>query len=140
MKKRQSKQKGKDELLINALRATVLSAVLTLVLLLAVAALVSAGKVSEKLAEALILTAVIAATSIGGIYCASKQGGGVITAGAVSSLIYICAAILIGMMLPGRGEEGGMLLRVIIASVAGGTFGGVLKLKRGSKKSRLRKR
>ena len=140
MNKRGNKQKGKDELLRNALRATFLSAALTMGLLAAVALLVSAGTVSEKLADSLMITVVILAATIGGIYCATNQGGGVITAGALSSAMYIAAAVLMAMLLPKQGDGGGLLLKVIIASVAGGTFGGVLKLNRGSKKSKLRKR
>ncbi len=139
LNKRVKGQGGFKLLIKYGLEGVALSMVLTLALLFIVALAVSTGAASEKLADSLMITALILATTAGGVYCASKRGEGVITAGAVCSGLYIIAAIFLGMLLPKQGQDGGMLLRVIIASVAGGTFGGVLKLNRKNKKSRLRK-
>lgn len=140
MNKRGSKTKGKEELIKNALKSGVLSLGITMVLLLFLSLGVSSGAVSAKLSDSLMIAVVIMATTVGGIFCASRQGGGVITAGALSSVMYMAAMVMLSMLLPKLGDEGGLLLRVLIAAVAGGTFGGVLKLNRKSKKSKLRKR
>ena len=63
-----------------------------------------------------------------------------VTAGVVTALAYIALLLLCTMFF--RGGDGGpqMIVREMIASVAGGCFGGVLKLHKKTQKSRLRKR
>ncbi|NLV86960.1 MAG: hypothetical protein GX025_07060 [Clostridiales bacterium] len=85
------------------------------------------------------MISVIIGSAAGGLYCAGKQGGGVVTAGAASAGSYILLVLLISLMIAKSGERESMILKVMIATVAGGTFGGVLRLNRKKKKSRLRK-
>ncbi len=137
-------QTGKRGLLVNAVRGAAVGFGVSLVLLLAVAALMLGGLFSEALADNLILVCVLVGATLGGLYCAGKQGGGVVVAGLCAAGFYVLF-ILLGTLLFKRtdvkgGAEEMLTAKVLIASVAGGCFGGVLKLNRKRKKSKLRRR
>ena len=68
------------------------------------------------------------------------MGRGVITAGVATAGVYI-AIVLIGTIFTVKPIDNGVLtLKIIIAALAGGCFGGTLKLYRKTKKSNVRKR
>lgn len=111
----------------------------TLLILFGVSALLVTGSVPASLKDALILAAILMGTTVGGFYCAGRRGGGVVTAGLISSLAYV-VLLLVGILMFKKGDtETSLLLRQMVASVAGGCFGGVLRLHKKTKKSRLRK-
>ncbi len=111
----------------------------TLLILFGVSALLVTGSVPASLKDALILAAILMGATVGGFYCAGRRGGGVVTAGLISSLAYV-VLLLVGILMFKKGDtETSLLLRQMVASVAGGCFGGVLRLHKKTKKSRLRK-
>lgn len=137
-------QTGKSGLAVNAAKGAALGFGVSLVLLLVVAALLLGGLFSEALADSLILVCVLVGATVGGLYCAGKQGGGVVVAGLCAAGFYVLF-ILLGTLLFKRTDiKGGpqelLTVKVLIASVAGGCFGGVLKLNRKRKKSKLRRK
>ena len=76
MKRRKSAPAaGSGGLAINAAKAAVIAMVITLVLLLVIACAVSKGALGEKSSENMMLGSVVAATTIGGIYCAASRAG-----------------------------------------------------------------
>lgn len=139
MKKSKEKKESKSSLIRHALTGGIFGFLITLVLMPLFALTISRGLVSESLTDSFVVVCVVLGAAGGGVYCAGKQGGGVVTAGAVSAVGYILLVLLITMITAKRGGQEGMLLKVIIASFAGGTFGGVLRLNRKKQKSRLRR-
>ena len=112
---------------------------LTIAVMFIFAAAMRIGWLPASLSNTFIIASVVAGSACGGWYCAKKQGRGVVTAGACSAAAYIIL-ILIGTMLFAKsGTEPGLTLRVIIASGAGGVFGGVMKLNRTNKKLKNRR-
>ena len=138
MKNVKEKQKPKSALLKHALVGGVLGLLISLAVMPILALTISSGLVAESLTDSFVVISVIIGSAAGGLYCAGKQGGGVVTAGAASAGSYILLVLLISLMTAKSGERGSMILKVMIATVAGGTFGGVLRLNRKKKKSRLK--
>jgi NhaP-type Na+/H+ or K+/H+ antiporter len=81
----------------------------------------------------------LAGAAAGGARCAAKQGGGVVTDGLAASGVYVLLALFGTLAFRKSGAEDVLTVRVIIAAVAGGCFGAVLKLNRKKKKSRLKR-
>lgn len=133
-------QTGKRGLLTNAAKGAALGFGVSLVLLLVVAALMLGGLFSEALADSLVLVCVLVGATAGGLRCAGKQGGGVVVAGLCAAGFYVLFVLMGTLLFKKTGAEEMLTMRVLIASVAGGCFGGVLKLNRKRKKSRLRRR
>ena len=123
-----------------ATRGAAFAMAVTLALLLLFSALLAKGKAPAALLDDFVLLSVLLGCSCGAYRCAGKQQGGVVTAGVVTALAYIALLLLCTLFL--RGGDGGpqMIVREMIASVAGGCFGGVLRLHKKTQKSRLRKR
>jgi hypothetical protein len=94
---------------------------------------------SASLKDVAVLVSVLAGTAVGGVYCASRQGGGVITDGLAASGVYAVLVFLGTLVLRKGGTEGALTVRILIAAVAGGCFGGVLKLNRKKQKRRLKR-
>ena len=137
-------QTGKGGLIFNAVKGAALGYGVSLVMLLVMAALLLGGLFSASLTDSLILVCVLAGATVGGLYCAGKQGGGVVVAGLCAAGFYVLF-VLLATLLFKRPEvkgsaEGVLTMKVLIASVAGGCFGGVLKLNRKRKKSKLRRK
>lgn len=139
MKKRKDTKEVKTGLLRHAAVGAVIGLAVTLLLILVFSLTVSTGLVSQSLQDSLVVFCVVIGTAAGGLYCAGKQGGGVVTAGMLSAVGYIALVLIVTMLVAGRDGQEGILMKVIIAAVAGGTFGGVLRLNRKNQKSRLRK-
>lgn len=111
----------------------------SLVLLLLLAGLMLGGALAENLADSLILVAVLFGAAVGGLYCAGKQGGGVVVAGLASAGAYVLMLLLATMLCKKAGAENMLTVKAMVAAVAGGCFGGVLKLNKKRKKSKLRR-
>lgn len=129
---------------LNLIRHAAVGALIGMLVTLLVMLLGSMAMTSKLLPtsirDLLVLASVIIGTMIGGIYCAKKQGRGVITAGLVTAVVYIILLLLGTMLCVKKGGESSLTLKIIIAAVAGGCFGGVLRLGRKTTKSRLRKK
>lgn len=141
MKKTSKKETaaGASGLLQNAMKGGVLGLLLTLGLLFVLSALTLAGALPETLRDTFIILAVLLGATLSGLYCAGRQGGGVVVAGLAAAAAYAVLLLLGTMLFRKSGDEPAMTLRLILASVAGGCFGGVLKLNRKHKKSKLRR-
>jgi len=141
MKKSNKKEggTGTKALLKNAVRGAVFGMILTAAFIFLFSVLMLTGTLPETLSDTLILVAVLLGSILGGLYCAGKQGGGVVTAGLTAAAAYVILVLLGTMLFRKSGVDGTLTLRVLIAAVAGGCFGGVLKLHRKGKKSKLRR-
>lgn len=112
----------------------------TLLLLLLFAALFAGGKLPAGMLDEFVVLSVLLGTALGAFICAGRQGGGVITAGTVTALAYILLLLICTLLFRKGGSGPQIILKEMIASVAGGCFGGVLRLHKKTAKSRLRKR
>jgi len=130
---------GKKVFLKNAVRGAALGMIITTVLIFVFSVLMLTGTLPETLIDTFILISVLLGAIVSGLYCAGKQGGGVVTAGLTAAVAYVVLVLLGTMLFRKSGVDGTLTLRVLIAAVAGGCFGGVLKLHRKGKKSKLRR-
>lgn len=141
MTKSNKKESGVDvkNLIRHSAAGALIGLLITMIATLVFAALMLSGVLPETLLDSFVLVSVIMGATIGGMFCAARQGRGVITAGLSSAAVYVVLALVGTMLFQKNNDEIALTLRVIIAAVAGGCFGGVLKLHRKRKKSRLRK-
>ena len=141
MKKSSKKDaaKGAKGLMQNAVKGGILGILATLGLLFAVSALTLAGVFPATLGDTFTLIAVILGATLSGLSCAGRQGGGVVVAGLAAAGAYAVLLLVVTILFGKSGNEPAMTLRLILAAVAGGCFGGVLKLNRKHKKSKLRR-
>lgn len=143
MKNTNQKESNKN---IGLLKHSSVSAVLgmltTLLIIFGISVLMLTGALPQTMCDSFIIVSVLLGATISGVYCAGKQGRGVITAGVVASIAYIVLLLFvtfISMKSGDNAENAALTLKEIIAAVAGGCFGGVLRLYKKGKKSRLRK-
>lgn len=133
---------GGKSLLLDSSVGAVLGMIMTILLIFGVSVLLVSGTVPETMQDSFIIVSVILGSALSGFYCAGKQGSGVITAGVLSAAAYVILLLIGTMMFKSGGKSGSetvLTIREIIASVAGGCFGGVLRLHKKSRKSRLRR-
>lgn len=142
MKKFVQKENGGGGM--SLIRHSAVGAIIGMLVTILAVFLFSAAMTTELLpvsmSDTFVIVSVIVGTTVSGVYCAKKQGTGVITAGFASAAAYIVLALIGTLMFMRKGPEPALTLKVIIAAVAGGGFGGVLKLRRKNNKSRLRKK
>ena len=112
---------------------------LTVAAILVFSVLIVSGAIPESLRDTLILVSVILGATLGGLYCAGRQGGGVVIAGLSSAAAYILLILVFTLLFGRKSGETALTFRIIIATVAGASFGAVLKLHRKKKKSKLRR-
>lgn len=141
MKKSNKIERGMDKksLIRNSAIGAFLGMVITMAMIFVLAALMHSGTLPESLRDTFILVAVILGATVSGLYCAGRQGGGVVVAGLTAAAAYVVLILLGTMLFRKNSDDAALTMRIIIAAVAGGCFGGVLKLHRKSKKSRLRR-
>lgn len=133
------KKESKRHLLILAVKCGIVGMVVSALVLLLVAALMVNGILPQSLMDELVICSVVIGSAAGGTICAKKRGGGVITAGLAAAGVYL-TIILIGTIFTAKSvEEGTLTLKIIVAALAGGCFGGALRLYRRTKKSKYRK-
>lgn len=118
----------------------ILGMLITMIIVFAFSAAMTAEALPVSLSDSFVVVSVIAGTTFSGIYCAKRQGRGVITAGLAAAGMYVILVLIGTLMFMKRGNDPSLTLKVIIASVAGGGFGGTLKLRGKNKKSHLRKK
>ncbi len=134
------KKAGASGLIKTAAKSAVLGIVITVLLLLGISALAVAGIISLDMSDEYVICSVIIGSAVSGATCAKKMGRGVITAGLTAAGVYL-VVILIGSIFTVKpANEGTIIIKIIIASMSGGCFGGVLRLYRKTKKSKIRKR
>lgn len=129
---------------MSLIRHSAVGAILGMLMTMLIALGFSVAMVSEVLpvsmSDSFVIVSVIFGTTISGIYCAKRQGRGVITAGLAAAGIYVILVLLGTLLFMKKGDDPSLTLKVIIASVAGGVFGGTLKLRKKNKNSRLREK
>lgn len=138
--KRRREETGERKLTRDAAIGAVIALATTLVLLFVFSVLLAKGAMPAAMLDDLVVVSVLLGAAAGALWCAGKRDSGVVTAGAVTALAYIVLLLVCTLFF--RGSEGGpqMIVKEMIASVAGGCFGGVLRLRKKATKSRLRKR
>ena len=141
MTKSNKKESDADvkRLIKHSMLGAIIGMLVTMAALLIFASLMLTGVLPETLRDSFILVTVILGATLSGVLCAGRQGRGVITAGLSSAAAYVVLVLLGTMLFKKNSDEIALTLRIIIAAVAGGCFGGVLKLHRKKKKSRLRR-
>ncbi|PKM73982.1 MAG: TIGR04086 family membrane protein [Firmicutes bacterium HGW-Firmicutes-16] len=141
MKKSKKIERSADKksLIRYSVRGAFLGVVITMAIIFIMAALMLTGALPESLRDTFILVAVILGATVSGLYCAGRQGGGVVVAGLTAAAFYVVLILLGTMLFRKNSDEAMLTIRIIIAAVAGGCFGGVLKLHRKRKKSKLRR-
>ncbi|MEA4895484.1 MAG: TIGR04086 family membrane protein [Oscillospiraceae bacterium] len=142
MKKLNIKERGTDKksLLGYSVKGAFLGMLITMAIIFVLAAMMQTGVLPVTLRDTLMLVAVILGATASGLYCAGKRGGGVVVAGLTASAAYALLILLGTLLFRRSGGEAPITMRIIIAAVAGGCFGGVLKLHRKRKISRLRRK
>lgn len=139
MKTTKAKKDAKEGLVKCAAKSALVGIIVTAALLFAVSWLTVAGMLPGDMSDEYIICAVIIGSAISGFICAKKMGGGVIIAGLTAAAFYL-VVVLIGTIFTAKpAEEGILTLKICIAALAGGCFGGTLRLYRRTKKSRFRK-
>lgn len=138
-RKRRSEGRGESPLWKDAARGAAAGFAATLLLLFIFSVLLAKGKAPADLLDDFVIVSVLLGTALGAFLCAGKRGGGVVTAGTLTALSYILLLLFLTLLF--RQEDSGpqMIVKEMIASVAGGCFGGVLRLRRKTPKSHLRK-
>ncbi len=141
MKKTSNKDRGTDkkDLIKHSIKGAVLGLLMTMAFIFVFAALMLTGTFSEALKDTFILISVVLGAMVSGLYCAGRQGGGVIIAGLTSAAVYAILVLILSILFGKNSDEPTLTIRIVVAAVAGGCFGGVLKLHRKRKKSRLRR-
>jgi|GEM_PF-1885381 len=132
--------KNAVSLIENSAVGAIIGLLVTFAALLPVSALMVEKVLPVAMSDAFTLASVIIGTTFGGVHCARRQGRGVIIAGLAASGVYVLLVFLGTLLFMKRGAEAPLTLKIIIAAVAGGCFGGTLKLGRRTKKSRLRRK
>jgi putative membrane protein (TIGR04086 family) len=131
---------SKKSLLKRAGLSAATGLVITALVLLVVALLASAGILPADMAEEYVLCAVIIGTTFSGVICAKKTGGAVLVAGLLSAACFLIVVLLGTLFVGGGSGNGALTLKIILAAVVGGCFGGTLRLYRKTKKAKIRKR
>lgn len=140
MKKTREKKQAGSSLFGAAGKSAIFGFLLTLILLLGEAALIVSGIVSTEMADEFVICCVLIGATFSGAHCAKIRSGGVITAGMTAAGIFLALILAVSVFTAKNLFEGSLTVKIIIASTAGGCFGGVLRLYRKTKKSKMRKK
>lgn len=112
----------------------------TMALLLGVSMLLSAGAGSMELSGEYVIVATIFGAALAGFVCAAGEKSGVLLRGLMAAVAFVVLLLLCSTFVPAGEGEGSILLKNILAAVAGGAFGGTLRLYRKTKKAKIRRR
>ena len=112
----------------------------TMVLLLGISALVVTGIIGMELSDALVICTALAGAAVGGSYSAKRMGRGVVIGGLAAAGVYVGVVIIGTIFTANSNPENDLILKIIIAALCGGAFGGVVRLYRRDKKSKARRR
>ena len=136
--KKESGAEGRS-LIMHSLAGAIIGILVTMAAILLFSVLMVTGVLPESLRDTFVLVSVLFGAMISGAFCAGRQGRGVVTAGLSSAVAYVLLVLFVTLIFKDNSDEIALALRIILAVIAGGTFGGVLKLHRKNKKSRLRR-
>ena len=139
MSNKKENSTGRKGLIKHSAVGAAMGMLLTMAIILIFSVFIASGDIPSSLRDALILVSVILGAMLAGLYCAGKQGGGVVIAGLSSGAAYIVLILAATLLFGKNGGETALTFRIIIATVAGASFGSVLKLHRKKKKSKLRR-
>ena len=112
------------------------------VMMLVTALLVESGTLPPGVLEYLVIACVFIATTAAGIASAIRRGRGALETGVAAGGIMLLIILLATLIAPGGKIMSPMFLKLAIASIAGGAFGGALCAKRsgsGQKRSRRKR-
>lgn len=137
---RRAEKAGERRLASDALLGAVWGMAGTLLTLLVLAALLAKGKAPAGMLDDFVVLSVLMGTALGAYRCAGRRSSGVVTAGALTALAYILLLLVCTLLFGGKDGGPQMIVKEMIASVAGGCFGGALRLHKKTQKSRLRKK
>ena len=112
----------------------------TMVLLIGISTLVVSGVIGMELSDALVICAALAGAAVGGNYSAKRMGRGVVVGGLAAAGVYVAVLVIASIFTANSSSENGLTLKIIIAALCGGAFGGVVRLYRRDKKSKARRR
>ncbi|NCB74299.1 MAG: TIGR04086 family membrane protein [Clostridia bacterium] len=139
MSNKKENSTGRKSLIKHSAVGAALGMLLTLAAILVFSALIVSGVLPATLRDAFILVSVIMGSTLSGLYCAGRESGGVVIAGLSSAAAYIMLILAVTLLFGKNSGETALTFRIIIATVAGASFGAVLKLHRKKKKSKLRR-
>lgn len=127
------------EFFIKSLICAFMGLVLSIILLLGFSVMMTKGAGSQEMTSEYVIVSVIIGATFAGVMCARKRDRGVLTAGFLTAVCFILLLIIGSIFAPNSVEEGGVLLKNMVAALCGGCFGGTLSLYRKNKKSKLRR-
>lgn len=133
-------KKAAGSMAVSGALGAVIGLVATLALLYIFAALMAGDKIPEKYGGVIVICSAFLGAAIGAVIAARRHGSSVIPEGLIAGAAYM---ILILLFTAFGGQEnmfGGMTLKLIICSMAGGFVGGALCVKRGGGKKPRRAR
>ncbi|MGI6013817.1 MAG: TIGR04086 family membrane protein [Oscillospiraceae bacterium] len=137
---------GKTELgntkriVIGSLLGGFLGLLVTLLLCYLCAVLAVRGSVKQELLGVLAAGAAFLGATVGAVTGAKYSKVRVLITGAASGVIFLIPLLALVALLCGELPFGSVTLRLVICAVAGGVFGGVLCLKRKTKRQGKRKK
>ena len=117
-----------------------LLAAISLPLLLYLCSLLLAHEVLPfGLMEELVITCVFFAGTAGAAAASGARGQMVMQTGLITGGILAAALVIVSLAVPGQGAFNAQCPRHVIAALAGGAFGGALRIKRVKRKNKKRR-
>lgn len=92
--------------------------------------------ISESLMPEVVIGCTFISATIGGIVSSKRHSRGLSAAGVLQGVLLFLPLMIIGSAVCEGAVLGNMTLKILIASIAGGSFGGALCMERGKKKRR----
>lgn len=119
-----------------------LGAVAAAALLYLTAVLLERQILPYSLSGDFVIACLFLGSTAGGAAAAKRRGSAPLPSGLIAGAAIAAAVVIVSLMAQGEGAVSADCLRHVIASVAGGAFGGALCLNRGGgkRKKRARKR
>lgn len=119
-----------------------LGAVAAAALLYLTAVLLERQILPYSLSGDFVIACLFLGSTAGGAAAAKRRGSAPLPSGLIAGAAIAAAVVIVSLMAQGEGAVSADCLRHVIASVAGGAFGGALCLNRGAgkRKKRARKR
>lgn len=123
-----------------ALKGAAVTVIAGTLILLCLAWLIAAGRIPADLLEVYVLSAVIAASLIGGFVSVRIQGRSGAVSALLSGLLIILAITAASITANGLSFFGGNYVQVLAAVFGGSLSGGMLGVRRRSRSGRKRRR
>ncbi|MGI6025896.1 MAG: TIGR04086 family membrane protein [Candidatus Scatomorpha sp.] len=117
-----------------------LGAVAAAALLYLTAVLLERQILPYSLSGDFVIACLFLGSTAGGAAAAKRRGSAPLPSGLIAGAAIAAAVVIVSLMAQGEGAVSADCLRHVIASVAGGAFGGALCLNRGGGKRKKRSR